>query len=98
MAILAKFIHATMLCALLTSFSVYAEQTLTIERAVQIALERDELINAYQSRRDAYQEQSISENTLPDPQIKLGLMTLPTDTFKRNQELGLVQRAYLTAS
>lgn len=86
MAVIAKYIHVIVLFVLLTSFSAYAEQTLTIERAVQIALERDALINVYQSRRDAYQEQSIAENTLPDPTIKLGLMNLPTDTFKRNQE------------
>ena len=74
------------LFALLLNFSVYAEQNLTMEQAVQTALERDALINVYQSRRDAYREQSVSENTLPDPKIKLGMMNLPTDSFEPNQE------------
>lgn len=83
MATYARFIQVT---ALLFSFSVSAEQNLTIEQAVQAALERDALINVYQSRRDAYREQSIAEDTLPDPKIKFGLLNFPTDTFARNQE------------
>ena len=86
MALSARLIQVITFVTLLYSFPVYAEQTLTIERAVQIALERDALINVYQSRRDAYREQSIAEDTLPDPKIKLGMMNLPTDTFKQNQE------------
>ena len=86
MALSARLIQVITFVTLLYSFPVYAEQTLTIERAVQIALERDALINVYQSRRDAYREQSIAEDTLPDPKIKLGVMNLPIDTFKQNQE------------
>ena len=86
MAFSARFIQIIMLFALLSHFSVRAEQTLTIERAVQTALERDALINVYQSRRDAYREQSVAEDTLPDPKLKLGLMNVPTDTYAFNQE------------
>ena len=86
MAIHARFIKVTMSLALLFSFSVHAEQRLTIERAVNEALKRDALINIYQSRSSAYHEQSISEDTLPDPKIKLGFLNYPTDTFANNQE------------
>ena len=72
--------------ALLFSFSVHAEQKLTIQVAVQTALERDALIGFYQSRGDALREQSIAEDTLPDPKIKLGVMNVPTDTYAMNQE------------
>jgi outer membrane protein TolC len=82
-AILCKAVFLTVFTM---SFSVNAEQTLTIERAVQTALERDALIHVYQSRSDAYREQSIEENTLPDPKIKFGFLNFPTDTFARNQE------------
>ena len=82
----AELFQAVILTALMMSFSVYAEQTLTIERAVQTALERDALINVYQSRGDAYREQSVAEDTLPDPKIKLGMMNVPTDTYTLNQE------------
>ena len=86
MAIHARFIQIITFSALLISFSVHAEQILTIEYAVQTALERDALINVYRSRADAYREQSIAEDTLPDPKIKLGLMNVPTDTYAMNQE------------
>lgn len=86
MALSARTFKLVTLLTVLSHFSAYAEQTLTIERAVQIALERDALINVYQSRRDAYREQSVAEDTLPDPRIKLGIMNIPTDTFERNQE------------
>ena len=83
MAIYARLFQIT---ALLISFSVTAEQILTIESAVQTALERDALTSVYQSRSDAYREQSIAEDTLPDPKIKFGFLNFPTDTFARNQE------------
>lgn len=86
MAHSARFIKIITLFALVSHFSVHAEQILTIDRAVQTALERDALINVYQSRRDAYREQSIAEDTLPDPKIKLGMMNVPTDTYALNQE------------
>jgi len=86
MAFSAKFIQVTMLFAMLSSFSAHAEQTISIERAVQTALERDALINVFNSRRDAYKEQSIAADTLPDPKIKLGMMNVPIDTFAFDQE------------
>ena len=86
MAIHARFIQVTSLFVLLFSHSVHAEQRLTIERAVSEALKRDALINIYQSRSRAYHEQSISEDTLPDPKIKFGFLNYPTDTFSNNQE------------
>ena len=86
MAIHGRFIQVTTLFVLLTSFSAYAQQTLTIEQAVKTAIERDALINMYQSRSHAYREQSIEEDTLPDPKIKFGFLNFPTDTFARNQE------------
>ena len=86
MAIHARFMKVIISLALLVSFSVHAEQMLTIQLAVQTALERDALIGVYQSRGDALREQSIAEDTLPDPKIKLGVMNVPTDTYDMNQE------------
>jgi len=86
MATAAKFIQVITLFTLFISISAHAEQFLSIDRAVQTALERDALTHVYQSRRDAYREQSIAEDTLPDPKIKLGVMNIPTDTYVLNQE------------
>ena len=84
MALYARFIQIITLHVLLGYVAVHAEQTLTIESAVQIALERDALTSVYQSRSDAYREQSFAEDTLPDPKVKLGFLNFPTDTFARN--------------
>ena len=86
MAIFARLFKTVTLVILSSSFSVQAESRLTIELAVQTALERDALTQVYQSRRDAYREQSIAEDTLPDPKIKLGMMNVPTDTYAMDQE------------
>lgn len=86
MALHARSIKVIMSLALLFSFSVHAEQILTIQVAVQTALERDALIGVYRSRGDALREQSLAEDTLPDPKIKLGVMNVPTDTYAMNQE------------
>jgi len=86
MAIFARLFKTITIVSLFSGFSVQAENRLSIGQAVQTALERDALIHVYQSRRDAYREQSIAEDTLPDPKIKLGMMNFPTDTFERNQE------------
>ena len=85
MAYPAKLLPIIALYGLLNHF-VFAQGSLSIEEAVKIALERDPLISAYQARKEAYQDQAIAEDSLPDPQIKLGLMNLPSDTFKRDQE------------
>jgi len=86
MALFARLVYAITLFALYSNASVYAEQTLTIEQAVQTALERDALINVFKFRRDAYKELSVAEDTLPDPKIKLGVMNVPVDTYSLNQE------------
>jgi len=86
MAFAARFIQVTMLFAMLSSFSTHAEQNISIERAVQVALEHDSLTRVLKFRRDAYKDLSIAADTLPDPKIKLGVMNTPTDTFSLEQE------------
>jgi len=86
MAIFARLFKTITIVMLLSSFSVQAEKMLTIEQAVQTALQRDALINVYQSRSSAFKEQAVAEDTLPDPKMKLGVMNVPTDSYALNQE------------
>ena len=86
MAYSANVTRVSIFLALIFTGSVLANQNLTIDQAVQIALERDALINVYQSRSRAFKELAIAEDTLPDPKIKLGMMNIPTDTYETNQE------------
>jgi len=62
------------------------DNVLTLKQAEQIALKRDAVRHAIKSREQAYREQAIAENALPDPQLKLGLMNIPTNTYKLDQE------------
>lgn len=72
-------------CALIASIaSVQAE--LSLQLAEQLAVEQDLVLQASQATADAFRQQAIAEDTLPDPKIRLGLMNFPTDTYKRDQE------------
>ncbi|VAW94776.1 Heavy metal RND efflux outer membrane protein, CzcC family [hydrothermal vent metagenome] len=70
---------------------------LTLEQAEKIALQRDAVRRAIKSKERAFREQSVAENALPDPQLKVGLMNVPTDSYKIDQEpmtqsqIGIVQ-------
>lgn len=59
---------------------------LSLQEAEKIALSQDSLASGLHSSAMALSERAIADNTLPDPKIKLGLMNLPTDTFRRDQE------------
>lgn len=59
---------------------------LSIEQAVTIALKNDPVVVSFQDKEQAFREASVAASALPDPDIKLGFMNFPTDTYKRNQE------------
>lgn len=61
-------------------------QGLTIEQAVESAVENDPVLASIYDKEKAYRQSSVAASSLPDPRIKLGLMNFPTDTWKRNQE------------
>ena len=61
-------------------------QVLSLEQAEQLALENDAVLQAKLAQTDAFREQAVAADTLPDPKVKLGLMNFPTDTFARDQE------------
>lgn len=66
--------------------SIYAENILTIERAVQLALEKDFLTKSYMQQSKAFEEYSVAADTWMDPKIKLGILSLPTDSLELDQE------------
>ncbi len=87
----------------LSAGSVLAAQSkpdtnpLTLEQAEGIALKRDAVRRAIKSKEQAFREQAVAENALPDPQLKLGLMNVPTDTYQLDQapmtqsQIGIIQ-------
>lgn len=59
---------------------------LNLKLAEQLALSDDPLVKSYLASSRALDEQSIADNTLPDPKFRLGMFNLPVDTFSTTQE------------
>ena len=71
---------------ILFSERLFAQPVMSLIEAEQHALQRDAVIQSLQRKEQAWREESVAEDSLPDPRIKLGLMNFPTDTFSRTQE------------
>lgn len=71
---------------------------LSLEAAESLALADDPGVSRIESSRQALDELAVAAEQLPDPVIKMGLMSLPTDTFDFGQEamtqvqVGVVQK------
>lgn len=71
---------------------------LTLESAEALALAEDPGVQKIEAGRKALEELSVAAEQWPDPMVKMGLMSLPTDSFALGQEamtqvqLGLVQK------
>ncbi len=58
---------------------------LNLVQAENLALSDDPMVKSYLASSRAFDEQSIADNTLPDPKLRLGLFNLPVDTFSTTQ-------------
>jgi outer membrane protein TolC len=71
---------------------------LTLGTAEELALASDPGVKAVEANRLALEEASVAAAQLPDPLLKMGLVSLPTDTFNLGQEamtqvqVGVVQK------
>jgi outer membrane protein TolC len=85
------------LAGTVTSMTV-AASGLSLEHAEDLALMADPAVQAVEANRLALDEMAVAARQLPDPLLKMGLVSLPTDTFNLGQEamtqvqLGLVQK------
>jgi outer membrane protein TolC len=75
-----------------------AASALSLAAVEELALASDPGVQSVQANRLALEEMSVAAKQLPDPLLKMGLMSLPTDTFNLGQEamtqvqVGLVQK------
>jgi len=75
-----------------------AASALSLQMAEELAVASDPGIRSVESNRLALEEMSVAAEQLPDPLLKMGLMSLPTDTFNLGQEamtqvqVGLIQK------
>jgi len=71
---------------------------LSLNEVERLALREDPSVEVIEANRLALDELSVAAEQLPDPLLKLGLMSLPTDTFHLGQEamtqvqVGLIQK------
>lgn len=70
----------------------------SLDRAEELALASDPGVRSVEASQRALEEMSVAAGQLPDPLLKMGLVSLPTDTFNLGQEamtqvqLGIVQK------
>lgn len=63
-----------------------APSPLSLQRALQLAIESDPWLDGSEHREVALQSESIAEASLPDPRISIGAANFPANTFDSNQE------------
>ncbi|UCH53947.1 MAG: TolC family protein [Pseudomonadota bacterium] len=76
--------HWAWLLLLVAASSAASE--LGLREAERLALEHAPWFAHHRSNVAAASERVVSENTLPDPQLTLGAVNVPTDSFKLDQE------------
>ncbi len=67
------------------SYNVAAE-TLTLQKAEQLALKNEPGILGLNAKTKSMMEKSVAAGELMDPKLQIGLLNLPTDTFDFDQE------------
>ena len=71
---------------------------LTLGAAEELALASDPGVQSVEASKLALEEMSVAAEQLPDPMLKMGLVSLPTDTFNLGQEamtqvqVGVIQK------
>jgi outer membrane protein TolC len=82
----ARITHRLLVAAALACVGQAQAEGLSLQAAEAIATRQDPSVEAMESRRQALDEMAVASAQLPDPMVKAGLMSLPTDTWKLDQE------------
>jgi len=75
-----------LLIAFIAAPAARAEHGLTLAEAERLALERAPWYAHHRANVEAAAERAAYEGQLPDPQLSLGLLNVPTDTWKLDRE------------
>ncbi len=68
---------------LLGSNNSYA---LNLKQAEQLAVQSDPAIESFRATSRSFDDESIADNTLPDPKLRFGAVNVPVDSFDLEQE------------
>ncbi len=81
-------IPVLLFCSLLWPLFAMAEDVVVLDMATaeRLALDRDPVVAQLSASADAQRDRAVADGQLPDPQLKLGAMNLPLDSFDRGQE------------
>ena len=68
------------------SISAQSQSGLTLSKAIQVAQQNDPWMDRSRNLQEVMQARSTASAELPDPNVSLGLLNLPSDTFDTSQE------------
>jgi len=82
---ISRIIASTVLlsAAVFISGNVFA---LDLQQAEQLAIDSDPLIEGFRVTALSYEDESVADDTLPDPRLSLGAVNVPVDSFDLEQE------------
>jgi len=83
-------LKSSFIALMLTAVSSAYSSELSLEQAVDYALNNEPWLTANKYQQAAVQAQSLAAGTLTDPVLTFGLMNLPTEGFPFDQE-GMTQ-------
>ncbi len=104
MNFIAHCVVPSLIAALAVSSAVNADQnqnftenqakqeqpSLTLQQAITLAQQHDPWLHGSQLKQSATLHRSVAVNTLPNPNVAISIMNLPTDSWEFNQE-GMTQ-------
>ncbi|RLC97036.1 MAG: transporter, partial [Chloroflexi bacterium] len=70
---------------------------LNLKQAERLAIQSDPSIESFKATSRSFVDESVADDTLPDPKLRLGAVNVPVDTFDFEQEqmtqlkVGIVQ-------
>jgi len=59
---------------------------LNLKQAEQLAIQSDPSIESFKATSRSFVDESVADDTLPDPTLRLGAVNVPVDTFDLEQE------------
>ncbi len=79
-------IAGTLIISLAAASSALAAPELTLAEAERLALEHAPWLQHHRTSAEAAAERAVYEGRLPDPQLTLGLLNVPTDSYRLDRE------------
>lgn len=79
-----RFTFAVLICALTAPLS--AQERLSLDDSARLAVERAPFIAHHRANASAARERIVPAGKLPDPQLTLGAINVPVDTFNFDQD------------